>query len=122
MMTRWLCGLASLFAAGLALCPIGAQAAPKVLGAADLAAAVRPALNASRRAPVPSFRAPSGSERPEGMAQTSIERRFDRERVSGAVGFLCGRPDSLSGTGGAALYGTDPHGRFVGARLSIALR
>jgi hypothetical protein len=96
-----------------------AVAAPDT--AALLAAAVKPGPpRPALASPLPADR--TEALRPEGVGRTSIERRFAGERVSGSLGFLCGRPDNLSGSGGAAVYGTDPRGRFLGARLSIALR
>lgn len=80
-----------------------------------LAEAVRP------HAPAASLATPIDA-RPEVVAQTSIERRFGDGRISGALGFLCGRPDSAAETGRETPLGSDPHGRFLGARLSIALR
>ncbi|WP_297696967.1 hypothetical protein [Phenylobacterium sp.] len=84
-------------------------------GAQRLAEAVRP------HAPAASLASPADA-RLAGVAQTSIERRFANGRISGALGFLCGRPDSAAETGHETAYGADPHGRFLGARLSIALR
>jgi hypothetical protein len=55
-----------------------------------------------------------------GIARTSIDHRFDRAGASGALGFLCGRPDSLDERARSQAFGSDPHGRFLGARLSLA--
>ena len=104
-----------------AICPT-ASAEPASGVAALLAAAVRPGPQQPSFAAIPTPSSRQRDARPEGVAQTSIERRFASERVTGSLGFLCGRPDNLSGSGGATVFGTDPHGRFVGARLSIALR
>lgn len=57
-----------------------------------------------------------------GVARTSVDRSFDHDRASGAFGFLCGRPDSLDERASASPYGSDPHGRFLGAKLSLAFR
>jgi hypothetical protein len=57
--------------------------------------------------------------RPAGIAQTSIERRFAHDKAAGSVGFLCGRDEDK---GGPTAFGDDPHGRFLGARLSLAIR
>lgn len=65
---------------------------------------------------VPMSRAPEPLA--AGLAQTSIERRFAHDRASGAVGFLCGRDEDH---GASTPFGDDPHGRFVGARLSLKL-
>lgn len=55
-----------------------------------------------------------------GIARTSIERRSDA--ATAAVGFLCGLQDGAGRTGAAAAFGSDPHGRFLGAKLSFAFR
>jgi hypothetical protein len=55
-----------------------------------------------------------------GVARTAIDRRFDRDRASGALGFLCGRPDSLDERAKSQPLGSDPQGRFLGGRVSIA--
>ena len=57
------------------------------------------------------------------FAKTAIEHRFaKRDDLSGSVGFLCGLKPSAGASGAAAAYGTDPHGRFLGAKFSIAFR
>ncbi len=58
---------------------------------------------------------------PPGVAKTSIESRFEKG-ASGAIGFLCGRPDSLDERASSQPLGSDPQGRFLGARLSFAFR
>ena len=57
-----------------------------------------------------------------GMARTSFDASLNRSGASGAFGFLCGRPDSLDDRAAARPYGSDPHGRFLGARLSLSFR
>lgn len=58
-------------------------------------------------------------ERPEGVAKTAVDHAFDRKAVA-SVGFLCGL-DERKDTGGAmGAYGSDPQGRFVGAKLHLA--
>ena len=57
-----------------------------------------------------------------GVAKTAIDRRFERSQVSGSLGFLCGRPDSLDERADSQPLGSDPQGRFLGARLSFAFR
>ena len=64
----------------------------------------------------------AGALKGVGVARTSLDRTFDRDRASGAFGFLCGRPDSLDDRAAAGAYGSDPHGRFLGAKLSLAFR
>jgi hypothetical protein len=57
------------------------------------------------------------------FAKTAVDHRFGRrEDVTGSVGFLCGLQPGHNEAGGAAAYGFDPHGRFVGAKLSFAFR
>jgi hypothetical protein len=56
------------------------------------------------------------------FAKTALDHRFARNSdLSGSVGFLCGLQPGQH-TGGGAAYGVDPHGRFVGARFSIAFK
>jgi hypothetical protein len=57
-----------------------------------------------------------------GLARTAVERRFSRSEASAALGFLCGRQPSAVTSGGAAAYGVDPHGRFLGAQLRFSFR
>jgi hypothetical protein len=57
------------------------------------------------------------------FARTAIDHRFSRrEDVTGSLGFLCGLQPGHAEGGGAAAFGQDPHGRFVGAKLSFAFR
>jgi hypothetical protein len=59
--------------------------------------------------------------RDAGLARTAVERPIGK-RSSAAFGFLCGRqPDPVT-SGGAAAYGVDPHGRFVGAQVKLRFR
>ena len=54
------------------------------------------------------------------FAKTAVEHRFSRrEDITGSLGFLCGLQPGQSGAGA---FGSDPHGRFVGAKLSFAFR
>jgi hypothetical protein len=64
----------------------------------------------------------AGALKGQGVARTSVDRSFDRDRGNGSIGFLCGRPDSLDDRASASPYGSDPHGRFLGAKLSFAFR
>jgi len=52
--------------------------------------------------------------------KTSVDHRFPLERLTGSAGFLCDRAPGHNEQGGMSAYGYDPHGRFVGARLSLA--
>jgi hypothetical protein len=57
------------------------------------------------------------------FARTAIDHRFARrDDLTGSFGFLCGLQPGHTESGVAAAYGTDPHGRFVGARFSIAFK
>ena len=57
------------------------------------------------------------------FAKTTLDHRFSsRDDVTGSVGFLCGLQPGHTESGAAAAYGSDPHGRFVGAKFSIAFR
>ena len=57
------------------------------------------------------------------FARTAVERSFARrDEVKGSLGFLCGLQPGHNEAGSAGAYGVDPHGRFVGAKLSFAFR
>jgi hypothetical protein len=57
------------------------------------------------------------------FARTAVDHRFEgKTNATASLGFLCGLQPGHNDTGGAAAYGVDPHGRFVGARFSIAFR
>ncbi len=57
----------------------------------------------------------------EVFATTAVDRKFGkRDDLTGSLGLLCGRQPEHTESGGAAAYGSDPHGRFVGAKLSLA--
>ena len=61
--------------------------------------------------------------RTAGIAKTSVESRLaENDDVTGALGFLCGIQPGQKPTGAAAARGYDPSGRFLGAKLSIALK
>lgn len=60
--------------------------------------------------------------RAAGIARTALDHRFSQDEVVGSVGFLCGLHENLDASGGGRAYGSDPHGRFVGAKLSLAFR
>ena len=64
----------------------------------------------------------AGALKGVGMARTSFDGSLNRSGASGAFGFLCGRPDSLDDRAAASPLGSDPHGRFLGARLSLSFR
>jgi hypothetical protein len=57
------------------------------------------------------------------FARTSVEHRFAKsDDLTGSFGFLCGLQPGHTESGVAAAYGSDPHGRFVGAKFSIAFK
>ncbi|MEO8115590.1 MAG: hypothetical protein ABI655_14480, partial [Phenylobacterium sp.] len=57
-----------------------------------------------------------------GAPRTSVDHRFGPAGLVGQAGFLCGLQPSLDHAGGREITGFDPHGRFVGAKLSFAFR
>jgi hypothetical protein len=57
------------------------------------------------------------------FAKTAVEHHFaKRDDLTGSFGFLCGLQPGHTESGVAAAYGNDPHGRFVGAKFSIAFK
>jgi len=87
--------------------------------AAALAAAVRPRPEA---AAAPSARARTIDERTPGVAKTAIDHSFAPRDLTGSLGFLCGLQPGAGRTGAAAARGYDPQGRFLGAKLRLAIR
>ena len=82
--------------------------------------AARPAIElAAPRTAVGTSFAEATALREAGVARTSLDRRFARDGLVGSVGFLCGLQPRLDEASGSA-YGLDPHGRFLGAKLSRA--
>ncbi|MDB5448441.1 MAG: hypothetical protein JWQ97_3758 [Phenylobacterium sp.] len=57
-----------------------------------------------------------------GIARTALDRNFSGRRSTASVGFLCGLQPAPVASGGAAAYGVDPHGRFLGAQLRFGFR
>lgn len=104
-------------------------AATAVLAFAGAASAA-PAISLDRVAtPVPATGAPlklkarpdfkTSSALVSGVAKTSVERRFGSdEDIAALAGFICGRDSAADYSGAAGAYGDDPHGRFVGAKLT----
>jgi len=64
---------------------------------------------------------PEVAVRASGMARTSVDRRLE-SGLTASAGFLCGLHPGAERDGGAAASGFDPHGRFLGAKLSFAFR
>lgn len=52
------------------------------------------------------------------FAKTAVDHRVGGATAS--AGLLCGRMPGHADSGMAGAYGVDPHGRFVGAKLSFA--
>lgn len=55
-------------------------------------------------------------------APTAVDHGFAGARLVASAGFLCGLKSAPDNNGAASALGYDPHGRFVGARLSYAFR
>ncbi|MDB5453171.1 MAG: hypothetical protein JWO33_1749 [Caulobacteraceae bacterium] len=53
--------------------------------------------------------------RAAGLARTAVDRRFASDDLTGSLGFLCGIEPGFKENG---VTGSDPHGRFLGAKLS----
>jgi hypothetical protein len=64
----------------------------------------------------------AGPARIPGVARTSVDRSLLSDDVIGSLGFLCGLEPGSGKDGAAAARGYDPTGRFLGAKLKIALR
>ncbi len=61
--------------------------------------------------------------RKAGVARTAIDRRLVSDRVTGSLGFLCGLHAAVGDDiGAAAMRGSDPQGKFLGAKLSFAFK
>ncbi|MFL5297651.1 MAG: hypothetical protein ACJ798_14825 [Phenylobacterium sp.] len=93
-----------------------------VLAISAAAAYAEPARPDSAAALKAAVFAQAAATKGQGMARTSIDHRFEGKAATGSLGFLCARPDSLDERASASPLGSDPHGRFVGARLAFAFR
>jgi hypothetical protein len=111
-----------VLAAALAALAAGAHAQTFTLVPAQPAQQSKVADATALNAAVSSRFSEAGALKGVGVARTSVDHRFEGKDASGAFGFLCGRPDSLDERAAAGAYGSDPHGRFLGARLSLAFR
>jgi hypothetical protein len=112
--------LAALVCAGAAHAETAAEAA---LRAAVMAP--RPAM--SRAGDAPNARitlaapyAEAYALRTAGIAKTAVSETDDE--VTRSLGFLCGLQPGQKPTGAAAARGYDPEGRFIGYKLSVALK
>ncbi len=92
---------------------VGAAAA--VIGAP--APAQTPALNLILASPRTQAFDQANALRAAGLARTSLDGRIGDKGPTGSLGFLCGLQPS-----GDSRAGSDPHGRFLGAKLSFAFR
>lgn len=97
-----------------------ASAAPADPVAAVLNQAVRPGPAPSVRLSLAKPDAEAYALRSAGIARTAVERRSDD--ATAALGFLCGIQEGAGRTGAAAARGSDPMGRFLGAKFSLAFR
>ena len=105
-----------------ALCALLAGAAhPQTAPAAHPLQSPIPPADALNAAVSARF-ADAGAGKAQAMARTSFDHRFEAKAASGSFGFLCGRPDSFDERAASSATGSDPHGRFLGARLSLAFR
>ena len=127
---------APLFVGWMTVAAGAAQAQPLDLSLRALASA--PAAPVSRPADAPAQAVPDLADPLDPMAptklqsktldtavfaKTAVERHFTKSNdVTGAFGFLCGLQPGHTESGVAAAYGSDPHGRFVGAKFSIAFK
>jgi hypothetical protein len=106
----------------LVLAVLGFAGAAHAQTSAELAldAAVRRAEAPATGLTLPRAEAEAYVLRSAGIARTAVERREGAGAAS--LGFLCGLKDSADRWGSAAVRGSDPHGRFLGAKLSFAFR
>lgn len=111
----------------LALASTGAEATPSQT--AEQAVTHQVLAQAVRARPAPEVRisySPEAAEalalRRAGLAKTSVDRRLRDEDMTGSLGFLCGLQSGADRGGAAAARGVDPHGRFLGAKLSLSFR
>lgn len=111
---------AALIAAVLSAPAIGQAEAADALRAAVLApkaaASAPPAVSLTLHRTY----AEAYALRQAGMAKTAVSQT-DND-VTGSLGFLCGLQPGQKASGPASARGYDPNGRFLGAKLSIALR
>ena len=91
------------------------------------AAVMAPKAAISRPGDVPNARitlaapyAEAYALRTAGVAKTAVSDKDDD--ITRSLGFLCGIQPGQKPTGAAAARGYDPNGRFLGAKLSIALK
>jgi hypothetical protein len=106
----------------LSLRPLAAATATPVARPADAPAKAVPDL-ANPLDPMAPTKLQSKTLDTAVFAKTAVERHFSKSNdLTGSFGFLCGLQPGHTESGAAAAYGSDPHGRFVGAKFSIAFR
>lgn len=96
---------------------LAAAVATAIAGPIDAKAAPTRPLDLTPATPRAQAFDQANALRAAGLARTSLDRRFADEGVTGSLGFLCGLQPS-----GDSRAGSDPHGRFVGAKFSLAFR
>jgi hypothetical protein len=114
-------GLGALFATAALVGAAQAGPVQQPAVAIALEAVARPAPAPGQ--PLPVGYRPAETPLPEGVARTSVDHRFARdgsEDYVGAAGLLCGLKPGADLHGAAAAYGSDPDGKFVGAKFTIA--
>lgn len=100
-----------------------ARAAARTLQSLRPQAAATPSAADLARYVLPVHGAVAGAvPLPAGIVRTSVDHSFAPGKVSGSAGFVCGLQESLDHSGAREVTGSDPHGRFVGAKLSFAFR
>ena len=114
-----LIALAALTAAGAARAETPAEAALRAAVLAPKPALSRPGDAPDARVALAAPYAEAYALRTAGVAKTAVSATDDD--VTRALGFLCGLQPGQKPTGAAAARGYDPNGRFLGAKLSIAL-
>ena len=80
---------------------------------------VRAPLNLDRGGVSPIPVQPADPLRDAAAPARSVEGKFTSAgNLVGSLGFLCGREPGHGESGSAAAFGYDPHGRFLGAKVS----
>lgn len=112
----------AMIALAVAALPLAGQAQTQAdtLRDAVLGARSRPPAAAPVAVTLNKAYAEAYALRSAGVARTAVSQTEDD--ITGALGFLCGLQPGQKMSGPAAARGYDPNGRFLGAKLSIALR
>jgi hypothetical protein len=96
---------------------LAAAVGAAIAGPADVQIASKRPLDFTPATPRAEAFDQANALRAAGLARTSLDRKFSDEGATGALGFLCGLQPS-----GDSRADSDPHGRFVGAKFSLAFR